>query len=389
MSEYSTTTANADGTYSLEQYQSPVNYQQADGSWAPIDTTLVDAPGLTYAAQNAAGDYTVKIPQDPSSAPIYFAHDGTWVTMHMRGINDTTPTIDGSTASVDDVAHTDGVAYTAVTTGVKEDITLDTAPSTPVSYVYDIAASGGLTPSIDANGAVAFTATDGTIPVTIPAAEMHDSATPVAESNAITYSVTPEAGGWKLTVTPDYAWLTDPARVYPTVVDPSLSDQPPAMDCYIQSASPDTNHCGDDATYIRVGGTDSTHRERGLLRFNTTQIANQLPARAVISLARVQLWMDSSQSLNSLATNYSMYQAGLPFTNAATWNSAGPAGAWVGGNPKAGTQSGTASLNGQGTAGYRGFTVTDTVQGWVTGTADPNGLVFQQDTAVNNQLLFL
>lgn len=393
----STTTANGDGTFTLRQYQTPINYQKSDGSWAAIDTTLVDAHGDTYAVQNAAADYTAKIPQDPATTPVDFSHDGAWVTMRMHGAADVAPTVDGSTATLDDVAKTDGVTYQALTAGLKEDIHLDTpptdasgtGPATSLSYVYDLATSDGLTPSIDGAGNIDFTAVDGSVPVVIPAAVMHDSAAVPAESTAIAYTLAPRDGGWTLTLTPDLAWLDDPARVYPVVIDPTLAKQYDSGDCYIQSAVPDTAECGDGAVWLRAGGPDPTHRLRSLVKFNVYQIQQALPTGAVVTQAKAMMHMASG--LNSTAATYAMYQAGAPFDNYATWNSSGGVGGpWVGGSPIASTvSSNTFSLSG-GTPGYRGFDVTNTVQGWLNGTTPNNGLVLTQTigTNVNNEILF-
>lgn len=46
-----------------------------------------------------------------------------------------------------------------------------------------------------------------------------------------------KSGDWLIVLTPDRAWLTDPARVYPVSVDPTLATGPTTEASY-ESAGP-------------------------------------------------------------------------------------------------------------------------------------------------------
>ena len=124
----SDTVLNADGSYTAEISAGPINFQQDDGDWVPISNEMVEAPGA-YAVQNEANDYTVSIPENPALTPVRFELDGDWVTMKLAGSDDVEPDVSGSGVSFEGLtAAADEVAYEATDTGVKETITLASAP---------------------------------------------------------------------------------------------------------------------------------------------------------------------------------------------------------------------------------------------------------------------
>lgn len=376
-----------DGTFQATDYTSPVMFKDARGAWRAIDTTLMATPGQTYAAQNAAGSYVAKIPKNPSTTPVSFSTDGYWVTMRMHGATTNAPVIHASTAVLNDVREADSVSYEATGYGLKESINLSHARAggSP-SYAYTVDASPGLTPSIDAgSGNVVFTAPDGTVPVTIPAATMHDSAEPAAESADISYTLVQTGDKWTLSMQPDADWLTAPSRQYPVVIDPSLSKELPKRDCWIGSGAPNTPHCA--APYMHIGGSDAATRNRALIDFDVSSV----PANAVVSSAAAHLFLDSSQSLNHQDADYALFRAGKAFDANATWNTAGAAGTWTGGDPVVASMSPRVGLSGV-NSGFKTFDLTNIAQDWVDGSARRTGLVLKQanaDGSDTNNVLYL
>ena len=367
----------------MTAYTVPVNYQDADREWVPIDNTFVDAPGSTYAVENAANAYTAMLPSGASTTPVRFVVGDQWVTMRLQKA-DAAPVVDGEVATYNSVQDAAEVRYTATGAGLKEDIVLSAPPVADLAFSYLIDASAELSPQIADSGAIEFRDTSDEAVVSVPLGVMSDSADQPAYSNGVDYDLVSTQSGWRLTVTPSYEWLTSPSRVYPVTVDPSLVLGPAATDCWIRSDSPNQGYCGNGSDYLRVGQTSGGASFRSLLKFDAAAV----PADSVISDANLQVYLDSSQSASILATDYAVYRAGLNFDASATWNSAGAAGGWTGGNPS-GSAMGTLSLSGT-SSGYRAFSgLDDVVQGWADGSLPNRGLVLkQQHEGVVNTLWF-
>lgn len=345
----------------------------------------MDAPGDVYDVQNAANSFIVKVPTDPSVTPIRFTNDGHWVTMQMDGLSDASASVDGTSAVFGDVTKADDVEYQVTNTGLKENIRLELAPTMPISYSYLIDADPDLTPSMMENGSIAFSDGFGDLTFSIPAGIMQDSAVQPETSTAVEYRLNREDDHWKLTVTPDYQWLTDPVRDYPVVIDPSISNQP-ATDCFLTESNPTESHCGNTSAYIHVGKQGAGKRKRGLLSFSLTSV----PPTAIIDSAALSLYLDPGQTVGTGSSEYSVYRAGKAFNNNATWATSGSSGNWAfgAGDPTAPIVGGL-SITG-GTSGYKDFTgLNEIVQGWVDGRFAANGLVLKQtDEQTSNEIGF-
>ncbi|HEV2070347.1 MAG TPA: fibronectin type III domain-containing protein [Acidimicrobiales bacterium] len=96
--EDSTTVVTEDGTYETTFYDAPVNYQDANGDWQPIDNTLVpaDKPG---ALRNKAGAVEVTLPSEFGTEPVRAAKGDISVAFTLRGRADTpSPSVDTDTS---------------------------------------------------------------------------------------------------------------------------------------------------------------------------------------------------------------------------------------------------------------------------------------------------
>lgn len=273
------------------------------------------------------------------------------------------------------------MSYVATAAGLKENIVLYHAPRAAPSYVYTIDTSDDLTPVMSAAGSIDFERNGSTV-ISIPAGIMADSADIPAESTAVDYVLSGAGAAWSLKVTPDMAWLSDPTRVYPVTVDPSLTNQPDSRDCWIGADAPTISRCGTQADHIRVGRESAGERKRGLFDFDIASI----PDTATVGSATISLYLDSSRTYSALSADYAFYPAGKVWDGGATWNSAGANGDWTGGDP-GGTAYGTKTIKGD-NAGYKDFFgMGDLFQKWVSGTAAHRGLVLKQVGENTNNVL--
>jgi hypothetical protein len=381
--ETSTTVRNEDGTYTAKVSAGPINYEDETGQWVPISNELVEAPGGAYAVQNEANAYTVSIPENPAATPVRFEVDDAWVKMRMLGSDDVDPDVDGTEATFSDLTPAaDEVSYQATDTGVKETITLQSAPTAAVSFRYGLEVSPGITPVLTAQNQIEFRDGAGTVRFVMPVPNMEDSATPeAAYTNAVAYDLVPQGGGWKLRVVPDLAWLTDPSRVYPVVIDPSV-DKGDQKDCWIQADMPNANRCQN--VYVYAGLAAGSTR-RGLLDFGV----DSLPAGATVNNATLYLFLDSNATKgNGGSTNFALFQPSQRWSIGATWNHSGIV-PWNGGSSGA-ALSNSLNIGGGTPSGWQGWNVTGAVQGWRNGTIDNRGFMLREvNEGVSKQLGFL
>lgn len=210
---------NADGTQTTELGQSPMNYQRADGSWHPIDTTLVAADKDW---RNAADQVEIRFSATASEPP--------FVRMRLSGEHEVAFGLAGTAASQGRVAGS-RIVYPRVARdsdlqidvlpgGVKETLVL-ASPEAPHSWVFPLHLKG-LTARIVGDH-VSLTDSAGQERAQIPAGFMTDGHPEnPSTSYGVRYEIVPHGGGQALKMSLDSGWLRDKARTYPVLVDPSV-----------------------------------------------------------------------------------------------------------------------------------------------------------------------
>ena len=126
---------------------------------------------------------------------------------------------------------------------------------------------------VQEDGSVCLTDNEGETAFFIEAPVMFDSGE--GYTNAVAVTVEELDGGCRYTLTPDRAWLTDSARVYPVTLDPTVEPEPAKTtqnthyihDNGVQESDPDKNYITTNRIYI---GTSSSGKE-GRMYFKLTQ----------------------------------------------------------------------------------------------------------------------
>lgn len=380
--ETTTTYLNPDGSYTSQISSAPVNYETQPGEWAPIDNELVPAEGLAYDVENAAGPYELKIPEDASATPVKVSADSRWVTFKLHGLDDGAA-VDGSTATFDGVHADEQVAFEATGPGLKESITLTSPPVEPTRYVYDLEMSAGLAPRLADDETLEFVSESGAIEFSVPPAFMFDAAASEAgTSTDVPYTLEHTLTGWRLTMTPDHGWMSDPAREYPVVIDPTLQLGRPTNDCWLTSSSPNDSNCSTNyvrAGYVAAGGG----KKRILSKFDLSALG---PAD-IVQDAKLNLYLDATQTVNAQLATYGVFVPDQTWTTAATWNAPSGGGAtWTGGNTGT-TSFGERDLNGTG-SGYKEWNITGLTSDWVKGTRPNRGIVVRQFPEAKDSTVF-
>lgn len=236
------------GVYRTVQSPTPLHFQDGSGAWQPVSTELaVAGDGLVPEATEHAIEIAATA-TDAELASIATPGGGSVAFGFDDGAS-VSALVDGATATFADVAPDTTIEITALASGVKEAIVLDSA-SAPTHFDFPLQLDG-VVPSLEGDGSVSYRDDGGVVVARTPAGFMHDSSSGYgqgARSDGVIYGLIEGGDGWVLTVDIDGAWVTDPARVFPVVVDPTTYTEP------LSTLSPDL-----DDTYV-VDGASATDR---------------------------------------------------------------------------------------------------------------------------------
>ncbi|WP_370055716.1 hypothetical protein [Leifsonia sp. EB41] len=240
-SQFETVFQNTDGSKTAQFSTVPLNVQKSDGSWATVNTQVTKdssgdltvgnhplSPKFAADSGSSAGDYQVTSDDHTVSFNLVGekAEPAGQATAAQREI-----TGGGAASSVayDNVASNTDLTYQVTPGQVKETLILNAKPSSAnPSYAWNVHAPG-LILAQDSLGDITFTDdVTGKVVFVTPVPAMMDSSAVAGQSSAaiknvpVTLTQTSTVD-WQMTLTPDPAWLDDPARVYPVHLDPSLA----------------------------------------------------------------------------------------------------------------------------------------------------------------------
>ncbi|HWH25876.1 MAG TPA: PA14 domain-containing protein [Pseudolysinimonas sp.] len=256
--EFSDTLTDANGVKQTTLSNSPVNVKVGN-SWVPSETSLSSVAGGKY------GDNTHPLrPQFGAKADanslLHVSRDGATLDFRLKGASSVAvqhPTLLNTNADrVEYPKALPGVdlTYQVQTSGVKESMLLESAPTRGPTYTWIVSETGDVSPVTDKLGNLDFVTSAGDIVFTMPAPEMWDSSRKGGEDGGDIEAVAWKqkmisSSEWEIQITPSFSWLSDPSRVYPVTIDPTVN---PSGDGPIHS-------------YKSDGGTNSGH---ALLGFN-------------------------------------------------------------------------------------------------------------------------
>ncbi|MGW6448655.1 LamG-like jellyroll fold domain-containing protein [Lentzea sp. NPDC055074] len=255
----SRTFVNPDGTETTELSQSAENYRAADGSYQPIDTTLVpEGDGW----RNKADSVRTRLSGTAAEEP--------FVSMKLAGGEEMSYGLAG-TAAVRGQASGSTIVYPGVSPhtdlrldvmpgGVKETMVLANGQASN-TWLFPLRLNGLRAKIQDGN--VVLSDDRGDVKAQIPAGHMVDAAG--VRSDAVAYEITRHNGAPALKLTADQGWLRDGARRYPVAVDPSVSEQTSGLSMYnngTTARSGDEMHVGNGWTgYLKFDGVRSALRD--------------------------------------------------------------------------------------------------------------------------------
>jgi RHS repeat-associated protein len=306
-----------------------VNYQDANGVWQKIDTTLVPVGMSTNYVRNSAGPVQVQLPGDLSASPVQISMPGGTLAFSLEGAQSSSRAVSGSTANYAAVETGIDLNYTTIPEGLKEALVIRTKPAQTPVFTFDLTA-GSLTLRQLPSRAVEAVDGAGQVVFTIQSPFMHDAPTAQSElgsvSDAVVVTLSGGSGSYRLTYAPDSNWLNDPSRLYPVTLDPTVTYNATSggePDAQINDCWPTSNYYS--YTYLPIGYTPFTSpsacngRSRAMISFT-------IPTGGTVATsAQMKLWQYTNYRGGGKVTTATP-MAGSWSASSVTWNTAAAAG---------------------------------------------------------------
>ncbi len=319
--KYAKVYAEPDGTKTTNIYTAPIHFKAADGTWKEIDDTLMPQPdGSGY--ENTAGALDVEFADSGDQPSLIQVTDAsTSVRFGLQGAQGSTATVEGNEITYVDIYPGVDLVFQVHGEQVKELLVLKQRPQVPagrMTFRFPLT-TRGLTAERTSDGVIKLVDSSGKTAFTIPKLYMYDSysnaqAREPALSEDIDITIEQSGSNQLLKVSADGAWLTDPARVYPVVIDPSLT-KTPSLDTFVQSNIENTPQS--DSDQLKAGyytGPDGTFTARSLLQFDLSSV----PSGSEINSAKLSLYENHSYSCDPRRVD--VYRVTDSWGSGVTWS---------------------------------------------------------------------
>ncbi|MFI5936919.1 LamG-like jellyroll fold domain-containing protein [Actinoplanes sp. NPDC051494] len=351
---------NADGSVTRRVHSAATNYRAADGTWAPIDTTLVRRSDGRW--QTRASTVRTSLAATAGSGKELASLDlpgGTSAGYTLDGAAPVAAEVKGRVATYPSVLPGVDLTLEPLDVGLKETLVLN-KPGTASSWTFPLALDG-LTPSAAATGEIQLRDKAGKVVAWIPRGYMEDSRVDPGtglrtRSDAVTYTLIEVRGEPALRVDADRAWLADPARVYPVRVDPTLTTAA-SGDVFVDNDASTTNQNGD---YLPVGTNNGTIKARSFIHLDG--LTGSAATNKRVTTAKLKLYLSYAKCFQPLP--FSVHRVNASWTVANLTNGSYP-------GPAISDPIGTLTVADATTACNNTISGSRSIGQWVTVTLDP------------------
>ena len=344
----------------------PVHYQDAGGAWREIDTSLVPdvVTGRLQAASSASPASFGR--ERSGSSPAEVGIGGRTIGIDLLGAAERSPVPVGPRAHFTGVLAGTDLVYEATADGIKESLVLR-SPAAPATFAFAVR-TDGLSLAGDAREGWRLVDPRSGAPVAaLGALTVFDSSKNAAGDPAYCGGATMEAAAVGEVVVVSYSlpreWLDDPARVYPVVVDPSITPVA-SRDTFVSSKYTTTPYGG--STELKCGYYDATTgQNRTLVHFDLSSV----PSISRVDAATFSIYQFHTYYTNTATSTYLAKATGA-WSDATTWTNK-PGYALIA----------SQSLAGRGVwVNWSQTAVVSAVQGWVSSPSSANhGFMCYQD----------
>jgi len=257
-----------DGTFMTEAHLDPIHFRDESGDWKEIDTTIVQRPDGSWT--NKAGPFDASFAGASGGTLLDIVRSGARVALEAPGSRrGVAPIVSGSVIDYPEVFPSVDVRFVVRAESVEELFVLKEVPTGPTSFTVPLKLRG-LSAAEQTDGSIVLANPAGDAVFTIPSLVMYDSGED-PDVAPLDVTVRTSEGALVLDIAADGAWLRDPERSYPVLVDPEVTLNAPYQDAWIKDG--DTTTHADDPE-LRVGYSEDAKRTRGLVKFREFGEAN-------------------------------------------------------------------------------------------------------------------
>ena len=383
--ERSRTFLNDDGTFETEFYDIPVHFQPAQGRWQPIDNTLVAAADPAHAARNKANRFSALLPAALEATPLRVADGDRFVEFSLQGAKGG-PTLRENTATYVEALPGTTVSYTVTNEGLKEELVLS-GPQAASAYDFTVRLSPGLALQETVDGGIAVVDGEGGAWANLRPPFVHDASWPSSEAGfsteAVSLKVHSTGAQAVVRLAVDPGWLSDPARVWPVTVDPTVNFIG-GRHTYVSSSSPGSNYSS--ASERVVAGASSVRR----ILYKSDKDFNTFFAEPVDVLGAVVQLYATTDTTGQAVQPMAVHPLTADWASTeATWNSRRTGVGWASPGGDFAPDAVSVNPNVTGPVGVRNFDITSVVQDWANGTRPYHGVILKyQNEASGPALVF-
>lgn len=283
-----------------------------DGVWVDIDVTFARQPDGSVASKahpgglrlaGPGGDRAKSFAESASSNPQDLITVGTGaqaVTLQWKG-GLPEPELDGAKATYPDALPGADLVVEATRTGFEQYLILNKRPEAGSSFTLPLRAEG-VNVAKQADGSVLFTdKATGRELSTMPAPYMWDATVDpkTGEHNRkvpVGLEVAQTGSNIELRLTPDEAFLADPATAFPVTVDPSSGTLSDVFDTWVQQGqtADQSTHTelkiGWPGDYADPGPNTQPRIARSFITWNMAPIKNAIVSSATLKLFNFHSW---------------------------------------------------------------------------------------------------
>jgi RHS repeat-associated protein len=369
-----------------------IHYKDAQGHWQPIDNTLIaDTSDAGYAYGNRANGWHIRFAAQSGGPNLVHAKFPTVTTAEtLDGAASVPATTTGSTVVYAGVFPGVNLLYTVGLLSLEETLLLQNE-QTPTSYTFTYHVPGA-SATQDAAGNIVLTDAQGKVLLVIGGVLMYEAdaqgqmASNAALSEKVQATLSGTGPNFKITYTPDQAWLSDPTRHFPVAIDPTSTWQ--GNDHYTNTTS--GNIYGDtidesgnpsslfyNLNTLRIGNADNAGlccngTSRAYLKFPI----NPPPGQVRVTSADLALYQASQHSGGGVQIKANAIMTAWNETTL-TWNNHPTSFELVGTGTTAATQNNWVHIN-----------VSAAAQEWWSGGITLNGIELQYSDESQPQELF-